>query len=192
MKEDLRVQKTKAALFRAFYELLAEKSFESITVNELCERAMVRRATFYKHYRDKQDFLLGIVKRFRENFHQIISAGNEKITLAEYFLRYTISTITHVTSHEQIVKNILSSQMREPFLNVVMQNNYLDAVEHINMAASMGLCLSVSTEVAASMIVGGTSLLIINWFEGGMSPPRDVLEADIKTIINRILEVEKV
>ena len=40
MKEDLRVQKTKAALFCAFYDLLAEKSFESITVNELCERAI--------------------------------------------------------------------------------------------------------------------------------------------------------
>ena len=37
-KEDLRVQKTKTALFRAFYELLSEKSYESITVNELCER----------------------------------------------------------------------------------------------------------------------------------------------------------
>ena len=192
MKEDLRVQKTKAALFGAFYELLAEKSFENITINELCERAMVRRATFYKHYRDKQDFLIGLVKRFRENFHRIISAGNEKISLVEYFTKYTSSTITHVTAHKEIVRNILDSQMKEPFLNVVMQNNYADAVEHINMAASMGLCLSVSTEVAASMIVGGSSLLIVNWFDGGMSIPREKLEEDVKTLIARILEVEKV
>ena len=88
MKEDLRVQKTKAALFRAFYDLLAEKSFESITVNELCERAMVRRATFYKHYRDKQDFLVGIVRRFRENFRQMIADENERISFSDYF--YTL------------------------------------------------------------------------------------------------------
>ena len=192
MKEDLRVQKTKAALFRAFYDLLAEKSFESITVNELCERAMVRRATFYKHYRDKQDFLVGIVRRFRENFRQMIADENERISFSDYFLKYISKTINHVVSHQDIVKNILDSQMREPFINVVLQINYEDAVEHIELGASMGLSLSVSTEVAASMIVGGTSVLIIKWFEGGMTIPREKLEADIKTVIERILEVEKV
>ena len=192
MKEDLRVQKTKAALFRAFYDLLAEKSFESITVNELCERAMVRRATFYKHYRDKQDFLVGIVRRFRENFRQMIADENERISFTDYFLKYISKTINHVVSHQDIVKNILDSQMREPFINVVLQINYEDAIEHIELGASMGLSLSVSTEVAASMIVGGTSVLIIKWFEGGMTIPREKLEADIKTVIERILEVEKV
>ena len=192
MKEDLRVQKTKAALFRAFYDLLAEKSFESITVNELCERAMVRRATFYKHYRDKQDFLVGIVRRFRENFRQMIADENERISFSDYFSKYISKTINHVVSHQDIVKNILDSQMREPFINVVLQINYEDAIEHIELGASMGLSLSVSTEVAASMIVGGTSVLIIKWFESGMTIPREKLEADIKTVIERILEVEKV
>ena len=192
MKEDLRVQKTKAALFRAFYELLAEKSYESITVNELCEKAMVRRATFYKHYRDKHDFLVGIVKRFRENFHQMITDENERISLADYFVKYISKTINHVISHQDIVKNILDSQMREPFINVVLQINYDDAIEHIKIGESMGLSLSISTEVAASMLVGGTSILIIKWFEGGMVIPREKLEADIKAVIMRILEVEKV
>ena len=49
-KEDLRVKKTKRVLTEAFFKLLNEKPFEEITVNELCDRADVRRATFYKHY----------------------------------------------------------------------------------------------------------------------------------------------
>ena len=47
MKEDLRVKKTKRALTLAFIELLKVKHFEDITINELCEKAEIRRATFY-------------------------------------------------------------------------------------------------------------------------------------------------
>ncbi len=189
MKEDLRVQKTKAALFHAFYELLEEKSYESITVNELCERAMVRRATFYKHYKDKQDFLVGLVTRFRANFRAMVTEGSPSITLAEYFSRYIGSTINHILSHTGIVKNILKSQMREPFINVVIQSNFEDAVEQINKS---GERLAITTEVAASMIVGGTSLLVVEWFESGMRIPRERLEADISAVINSILGGEKV
>ena len=53
---DLRVLKTYKSLYEAFFKMLEEKKFEDITVNELCERAMVRRATFYKHFADKYEF----------------------------------------------------------------------------------------------------------------------------------------
>lgn len=192
MKEDLRVQKTKSALFRAFYELLAEKSYESITINELCERAMVRRATFYKHYRDKQDFLLGLVSRFREQFRAMIKANGESITLAEYFTKYISNTVDRIVTYPEIVKNILASQMRDPFINVVLQSNFKDAIDRINEAAALGVRISVSTEVAASMIVGGSSILLIQWFENGMQIPRERLEADIAETIKRVLSCEKV
>ena len=192
MKEDLRVQKTKAALFRAFYELLAEKSYESITINELCERAMVRRATFYKHYRDKQDFLLGLVSRFREQFRAMIKADGESITLAEYFTKYISNTVDRIVTYPEIVKNILASQMRDPFINVVRRSNFKDAIDRINEAAALGVRISVSTEVAASMIVGGSSILLIQWFENGMQIPRERLEADIAETIKRVLSCEKV
>lgn len=57
-KYDLRIVKTRKALFDAFLELVSEKPFDAITVNEICKRALVRRATFYNHFADKYDFLL--------------------------------------------------------------------------------------------------------------------------------------
>ena len=66
-KMDLRIRKTYKALKDTFLELLSEKKFEDITVNELCERAMVRRATFYKHFADKYDFFAFFI---RENFRE--------------------------------------------------------------------------------------------------------------------------
>ena len=52
---DLRIQKTYLALQNAFVALLEEKRFEELTVNELCDRAMIRRTTFYKHFGDKYE-----------------------------------------------------------------------------------------------------------------------------------------
>lgn len=56
-KLDIRVQKTFARLSDTFFELMKEMPFDSITVLGICDRAGVHRATFYKHFIDKQDFV---------------------------------------------------------------------------------------------------------------------------------------
>jgi len=56
-KMDVRVRKTYQMLGEALSELLKEKSFEDLTVLEICEKAGIHRATFYKHFVDKYDFL---------------------------------------------------------------------------------------------------------------------------------------
>lgn len=63
-KLDLRVQKTYKSLIEAFEVLLheQEKEFEKISVTEICDAAMIRRPTFYKHFLDKYDFLTFFIK----------------------------------------------------------------------------------------------------------------------------------
>ena len=56
-KEDLRIIKTHKALTSAMFRQLSHRSFEKITVNDLCEEALVSRATFYVYFRDKYDLL---------------------------------------------------------------------------------------------------------------------------------------
>ena len=51
-KLDFRIEKTYMSLHNAFTTLIEERHFEDFTVNDLCERAMIRRTTFYKHFAD--------------------------------------------------------------------------------------------------------------------------------------------
>lgn len=63
VQEDMRVRRTKQNIINAFVALTKEKSIDSITVQEIAEKAMVNRATFYAHYHDKQDLYDQIFKQ---------------------------------------------------------------------------------------------------------------------------------
>lgn len=52
---DRRVIRTKKNIKRAFNELLKEKGFEAITVQDIADRADINRGTFYLHFLDKYD-----------------------------------------------------------------------------------------------------------------------------------------
>jgi AcrR family transcriptional regulator len=66
---DPRIKRTRQLLHRAFNELLAEKSFEEITVHDIAERSTVNRATFYDHFPDKFALLEDIIA---ENFRAML------------------------------------------------------------------------------------------------------------------------
>ena len=57
-KMDRRVQRTLQSLRTALFELIKEKNYDEISIEEITERANVGRATFYLHYKDKEDLLL--------------------------------------------------------------------------------------------------------------------------------------
>ena len=57
-KMDRRVQRTLQSLRTALLELIKEKAYDDISIEEITERANVGRATFYLHYKDKEDLLM--------------------------------------------------------------------------------------------------------------------------------------
>lgn len=67
-ENDLRVIKTKKALSTSLYELLEKRSFEVISVNQICNHAMVHRTTFYKHFYDKYDLLVYLFKLLTKDY----------------------------------------------------------------------------------------------------------------------------
>ena len=73
---DPRVKRTRKLLEQAFIELMNEKGFEDITIQDIADRAMVNRATFYAHFEDKYDLLDSFV---RQQFNEMLAG---KVPLA--------------------------------------------------------------------------------------------------------------
>ena len=57
-KEDRRVERTRMLLHEALMALILEKGYESVTVQDILDRANLGRSTFYSHYRDKDELFL--------------------------------------------------------------------------------------------------------------------------------------
>lgn len=70
---DPRVTRTRKLIRDALVSLLAEKNFESITVQDIAGRATVNRATFYAHFTDKFALLDAMI---REDFSDRLSEGD--------------------------------------------------------------------------------------------------------------------
>ncbi|NJO84769.1 MAG: TetR/AcrR family transcriptional regulator [Blastochloris sp.] len=55
---DRRRQRTRAQLLDSLIALLQEKPYDQITIQDITDQADINRATFYLHYKDKDDLLL--------------------------------------------------------------------------------------------------------------------------------------
>lgn len=72
-KTDRRIQRTRQALRAALHELIMEKDYDTISTEEITERANVGRATFYLHYKDKEDLLLEEFNEMANERVQVLS-----------------------------------------------------------------------------------------------------------------------
>jgi len=76
-KVDARVRKTRDALGDALVALMQKRRFESITVQDVLDRANVGRSTFYSHYSDKDDLLMSDADEFFEAMSLSLSAHGD-------------------------------------------------------------------------------------------------------------------
>jgi AcrR family transcriptional regulator len=77
-KTDARVRRTRDALGDALIELMQEKPFDTITVQDVLDRAHVSRSTFYSHYSDKDDLLMSDAEEFFESISMALSVHGDK------------------------------------------------------------------------------------------------------------------
>src|SRR3990172_2299341 len=57
-KTDRRIQRTREVLQKALIELISERGYDAITIQDIVDRANVGRTTFYLHYRSKDDLFM--------------------------------------------------------------------------------------------------------------------------------------
>ena len=63
---DRRVARTRTLLHDALLSLLCTKSYDAITVEDLCTKAKIGRSTFYAHYASKDELLRARLKHLHD------------------------------------------------------------------------------------------------------------------------------
>ena len=70
-----RVARTKAAIEDAFVQLVLERGYDQVTVEDITDRADLARATFYTHYPNKEAVQFSVFNRLTEDLVQRLATG---------------------------------------------------------------------------------------------------------------------
>lgn len=69
-KDDRRIQKTRKALRDALHSLVLDRGYDDLSVQDITDKANLGRATFYLHYREKEELLEDLLREFSQTFAQ--------------------------------------------------------------------------------------------------------------------------
>jgi AcrR family transcriptional regulator len=130
---DPRVTRTRKLLLDAFMSLLAEKSFDDITVQDIAARATVNRATFYAHFVDKYALVDELI---RESFTQMLQQrmATRALSTEEQLRRLILAVCDYWTTlHAQckhsyrmfdsLVEAQVKAQLREQVRSAIVERS---------------------------------------------------------------------
>ena len=180
-KVDRRITKSQEAIKKAVTELMSEKSFDDITIQDIADRADVNRGTVYLHYTDKYDLLDKLIEEHINNLRELCQLASEmtfqegNYVWFEYFEQNYLFFSTMLASKG-------APYFRSRFLELVMEEYKaeLDTSEGKNQ----GLSEDVLLQFFASAIVGAVEW----WFKNEMPFPARVMAEQTGALLDRNLE----
>ena len=158
-KEDARVRRTRDALGDALVALMQEKPFDSITVQDVLDRAHVSRSTFYAHYSDKDDLLMSDADEFFEQVAMMLSAKGDAsdrvFPVREFF--------SHIAEARQFV-NALSSSGRLEANMELARGHFARGIERRLAELPRAQAIAEHERGAIAFAHAGALLSLMNWW----------------------------
>lgn len=184
-KIDLRIQKTYMMLHNAFTSLLEEKKFEEFTVNELCERAMIRRTTFYKHFADKYEYFAYYMTEISEEFHNQFPADTYTGNFNAYFIQMSRELLRFMKKNEKFVEHFAQSSLFPMLLNLLAEHISKDMLLTADKLGTSTIASSAKLKSTAAFYTGGLINLLLQSLRSG--EPLDE-ESFIETVSSLIMK----
>ena len=122
---DRRQKKTRDAIFSAFAELLSQKHYNQISVQEIIDAANVGRTTFYAHFETKDYLLISLCE---ELFGHIIDTamglphGHYHYSCDSKTDSVFLHLVRHLQENDRNILELLSSENNEIFMKYFKTN----------------------------------------------------------------------
>lgn len=160
-KPDRRSQRTRNLLSEALVALILEKGYGSISVSDIIDRADVGRSTFYAHYRDKDDLLVGELDRVVDVLSQHIAHD----VLEANSLFPSLGLFRHVGEQHELYKALVWGKGAD----LLFKHEQKSLSEKIEQSLTMSSKeFSVPTPILANYIAGSFLTLLKWWLDNKM------------------------
>jgi AcrR family transcriptional regulator len=163
--EDRRVQRTRALLLSALLDLIVEKGYEEVTVQDIVERANVGRSTFYAHFLDKRELLLTGVDGLQGLLTQPGAARDSLAAPHVHLLGFSLPLFQHVQSNLRFCRALLGP-LSGAIVELRIQRILADLVrEELAACVPPGAALAVPLDVVVQYTVSAFLGLLRWWME---------------------------
>ena len=165
---DMRVKKTLKNLLDSFEELLQIHRYEDITVSMLCDKAMLRRTTFYKHFDDKDSFFKFYMSQKRTELEEICGANTKELDFNAYRVYMLDTLMAFLTDNEALVNNIIKSSQSSTLLDSLAEFMSKDGVKMLQKQTARTKEMSAcDCKYLAAAMSGSTIQTIKLWWANG-------------------------
>lgn len=188
---DIRAERTRGLLKRAFEELLEEKPLEAISVSEICTRSTVRRATFYRHFRDRSDFFEWFLTTITDQFLAEIDDDGSELLLYDYVTLMHGKLIDFLESHRSWFFKTMGKNALVEVLDMVMEQVAVGIAQRVEAyATDHGIKLDVPSGFVSLFYTGGMVHTLRLWMLAGKPFPKETLVKSSTDFLTRFLERE--
>jgi len=164
-KEDRRSQRTRRLLHRAIISLMQEKRYDSITVQDIIDRADVGRSTFYAHFQDKEDLINSNLEEIMDDLSQHLDANahdNQRIIP-------TLALFKHVREEQHLFEAMRRGRGLDLLLEKAQVYWSKRAEARLQSLLPPGQTPTVPLSIVVSYISGALSTFLRWWMDNQFS-----------------------
>lgn len=170
---DRRVTRTRLALRDALLALLAEKGWDDLNVQEICDRADVGRSTFYFHYRSKEELLSEGLNDLRNGL--LASAAPGKAAGTRF--AFLPGLLAHMQENRAVFRTVVGRRSGH-----AVERRFRVMVAQLLEREAAPQSPEISPDIRARFVAGGWVDLMAWWVDAADAPPIDVLERQLRQL----------
>lgn len=190
--EDERLAQRRDALVTAAFDLVAERGWRELNIEELCRRARLNKRYFYDAFENLDGIIAAVTTRLAENAIAVTLAAIDGTARRDEATRSAISAfVEHLTDDPRRARVLFGAvpagdaaaghragAIRQVIATVSTQGRSMHA-----------LAEDPAVELTAAMLVGGTSQAVLDWLEGRIACSRDDFIDDLVNLWQAIGDV---
>lgn len=181
---DRRIQKSRQAIMTAFITLMSEMDFDSITINNIADKANVNRGTVYLHFADKYDLLDQCVE---EHITQLLAECASKEDVTNFTSKAAmLRTFEYLEQNAFFYSTMLINRGTTAFRSCLLKtiqhslSKQFDSIPH-----DLNLNKEITVHFLASAAVG----LLEWWITHNMPYPPLVMAEQLWSLLERVQPV---
>jgi Transcriptional regulator len=185
-KEDMRIRRTHKLLSNALIKLLKEKPFEKISVIDICDEAMVHRATFYTHFEDKYQLLAYSLKELEMVFDKEDITENSFEGYKKYYKNVVTEIVNEVIKNKDLFSIFLKKNKKDSIVSKLQDTAIIKVKEKVDKLVQSGICPAIPSEILSCFYVGACISVISWWVENNMPIPSETLIKYIDNLFQKV------